>query len=78
MTDWKPIASFDQADAVFVDVWVDIPPAPENYMVGREYRITDAYRREGIWYSNPCGKESKITETITHWMPLPEAPKKEG
>ncbi len=76
MSDWKPIASFNEADGVVVDLWIEVPPDPENYEVRRGYRVTDAYRINGTWFCRPCVGQVKITAPVTHWMPLPEAPKK--
>jgi hypothetical protein len=78
MTDWKPIATFDQADNVVVDLWIELPPDPDNYMQGRGYRIPNAYRVKGKWFTQPCKWVHSITDPITHWMPLPQAPNKEG
>ena len=78
MSNWQPIQSYVAEDLVEVDLYWQVPPAFENYEVGRQGRMTGCYRRDERWFHNPRGIELEISVPITHWMPVPEAPPKEA
>ena len=42
---------------------------------GEEGRIFPANYAKGVWFD--CIFNKRVTETTTHWMPLPEPPKGE-
>lgn len=70
---WQDISTLPQKGAFtpLVDVWATGPGKDSDVS---HYRITDCWRREdGVWFSMGIGelKQSRVT----HWMPLPAAPK---
>lgn len=81
------IAEMIIANGVTIQRWIPVTERlPENdgkYIVAR--RIGDYYsisvrkfRKEvPCWYTGYCGHWERRTCGITHWMPLPEAPKED-
>ena len=43
--------------------------------IGEEGRIYPANYAKGVWFD--CIFDMPVTESVTHWMPLPELPKGE-
>ena len=43
--------------------------------IGEEGRIYPANYAKGVWFD--CIFNTPVTESTTHWMPLPDAPKGE-
>lgn len=63
MSGWKPIETAPK-DGTEIDVWRDL----------NKERLTNAYWNDGKW----CWRHYRYDEEddkITHWMPLPDAPK---
>lgn len=69
--EWRPIKTCRIKDYTNVDLWLTIPSA------GDGLRITESYRKNGQWVHLNRGREETIFEQyITHWMPVPKAPKR--
>ena len=43
--------------------------------IGEEGRIYPANYAKGVWFD--CSFDTPVTESTTHWMPIPEKPKGE-
>ena len=43
--------------------------------IGEESRICPANYAKGVWFD--CIFDMPVTESVTHWMPLPQPPKGE-
>ena len=43
--------------------------------IGEEGRIYPANYAKGVWFD--CIFNAPVTESTTHWMPMPERPKKD-
>lgn len=77
------IASFLIANGVTVQEWVSVDdrlPQDDSdvlaYLsIGEESRICPANYAKGVWFD--CIFDMPVTESVTHWMPLPKLPKGE-
>ena len=66
-----------------VPQWISVDDRlPENdsdvlayLQIGEEGRIYPANYAKGVWFD--CIFNTPVTESTTHWMPLPEPPKGE-
>lgn len=43
--------------------------------IGEESRICPANYAKGVWFD--CIFDTPVTESVTHWMPIPQPPKGE-
>ncbi len=72
MSAWRPIETFVGNDYERVDLWVDVWASPRSMGMADAWRATDCWRQDGKWHDK--GGEL-YQHYITHWMPIPEAPK---
>ena len=71
------------SNGVTVHEWIsvkDMMPEDDSDVIaylrtGEEGRIFPANYAKGVWFD--CIFNKRVTETTTHWMPLPEPPKGE-
>ena len=71
------------ANGVTVQEWISVEdrlPEDDSDVIaylrtGEEGRIFPANYAKGVWFD--CIFNKRVTETTTHWMPLPEPPKGE-
>ena len=71
------------ANGVTVQEWISVKdrlPEDDSDVIaylrtGEEGRIFPANYAKGVWFD--CIFNKRVTETTTHWMPLPEPPKGE-
>lgn len=71
------------ANGVTVQEWISVDDKlPEDdsdvlaYLrIGEESRICPANYAKGMWFD--CIFNTPVTESITHWMPIPQPPKGE-
>ena len=71
------------SEGVTVHEWIsvkDMMPEDDSDVIaylrtGEEGRIFPANYAKGVWFD--CIFNKRVTETTTHWMPLPEPPKGE-
>ena len=82
----KPIYEFADcllAHGVTVQEWISVKdrlPEDDSDVLaysrnGEEGRIYPANYAKGVWFD--CIFTTPVPDTTTHWMPLPEPPKKE-
>ena len=79
----KKIADYLIRHGVTVQDWVlveDRLPEDDSDVIaylrtGEEGRIFPANYAKGVWFD--CIFNKRVTETTTHWMPMPEPPKGE-
>ena len=79
----KNFADHLVANGVTVQEWIPVKdrlPEDDSDVIaylrtGEEGRIFPANYAKGVWFD--CIFNKRVTETITHWMPLPELPKGE-
>ena len=79
----KKIADYLIRHGVTVQDWVSVEdrlPEDDSDVIaylrtGEEGRIFPANYAKGVWFD--CIFNKRVTETTTHWMPLPEPPKGE-
>ena len=77
------IADYLISNGVTVQEWISVDDGlPEDdsdviaYLrTGEEGRIFPANYAKGVWFD--CIFNKRVTETTTHWMPLPQPPKGE-
>ena len=71
------------AHGVTVQEWIPVTerlPEDDSDVIaylrtGEEERIFPANYAKGVWFD--CIFNKRVTETTTHWMPLPQPPKGE-
>ena len=71
------------ANGVTVQEWISVEdrlPEDDSDVIaylrtGEEGRIFPANYAKGVWFD--CIFNKRVTETTTHWMPLPQPPKGE-
>ena len=79
----KNFADHLVANGVTVQDWVSVEdrlPEDDSDVIaylrtGEEGRIFPANYAKGVWFD--CIFNKRVTETTTHWMPLPQPPKGE-
>ena len=79
----KNIADHLIANGVTVQEWISVKdrlPEDDSDVIaylrtGEEGRIFPANYAKGVWFD--CIFNKRVTETTTHWMPLPQPPKGE-
>ena len=79
----KNFADYLIRHGVTVQDWVSVEnrlPEDDSDVIaylrtGEEGRIFPANYAKGVWFD--CIFNKRVTETTTHWMPLPEPPKGE-
>ena len=79
----KNFADHLVANGVTVQEWIPVKdrlPEDDSDVIaylrtGEEGRIFPAKYAKGVWFD--CIFNKRVTETTTHWMPLPEPPKGE-
>ena len=77
------IADHLVGNGVTVQEWISVKdrlPEDDSDVIaylrtGEEGRIFPANYAKGVWFD--CIFNKRVTETTTHWMPLPEPPKGE-
>ena len=77
------IADHLVSNGVTVQDWISVDdrlPEDDSDVIaylrtGEEGRIFSANYAKGVWFD--CIFNKRVTETTTHWMPLPEPPKGE-
>lgn len=73
---WQPISTFNGLDYEEVDIWIQIYESPRSMGFSDSFRIVEAYRKKGKWVHRQDGEEKELfSDYITHWMPIPIAPK---
>ena len=71
------------ANGVTLQEWISVEdrlPEDDSDVIaylrtGEEGRIFPANYAKGVWFD--CIFNKRVTETTTHWMPIPEPPKGE-
>lgn len=72
MSEWISVKDRLPEDFYHVDVWFK----PHSLGIADEWRVPDAYIRNGRWLHIYRGAEAELEgRHITHWMPIPEPPK---
>ncbi len=58
---------------------IEIAPKDRNRVIVTDgFEVCDAYFNNGDWWQYECGDDwYSVTINPTHWMPLPEPPRKE-
>ena len=82
-TGWEEAANYLIAHGVTVQEWISVTERlPEDdsdvlayLQIGEEGRIYPANYAKGVWFD--CIFNTPVTESTTHWMPLPQPPKGE-
>ena len=79
----EAVADYLLDNGVTVQEWVSVKdrlPEDDSDVIaylrtGEEGRISMANYAKGVWFD--CIFNQRVTETTTHWMPLPQPPKGE-
>jgi hypothetical protein len=80
-TPWRPIKTFRRETSQFdeakqVDLWIRIHASPMSMGLSDSFRVTGCWQDRGTWFHYHEGKVKELTKHyITHWMPVPPAPK---
>lgn len=75
MGSWREIKTAPKATYTEVDLWLKIVASLQSFGIGDEFRVTDAYWKNGGWYHIYHGEEKQLrADFITHWMPIPKPP----
>ena len=82
-TGWEKAANYLIDHGVTVQEWIPVDDRfPEDdsdvlaySSIGEESRIYPACYSNGVWFD--CVFNAPVTDTTTHWMPMPQPPKVE-